>query len=168
MDFGIRYERPADAQIIRHVTEAAFAVAEHSDGTEGAIVDALRAADALTVSLVATIGGEVVGHVAFSPVTIEGRDVGWFGLGPVSVRPDLHGRGIGTALIREGLERLSAAGARGCVVLGDPAYYRRFGFEQDAGIRFEGVPAEYFMRLSLDGSLASGSVAYHAGFSACR
>lgn len=166
MHYEIHPERPADAAIIRQVTEAAFAVAEHSDGTEGAIIDALREAGALSVSLVATVAGEVVGHVAFSPITLNDKDLGWYGLGPVSVRPDLHGRGIGATLVRTGLEQLKAQGARGCVVLGDPRYYRRFGFAQDAAIHYEGVPPEYFMALSLDGSTATGSVAYHPAFSA--
>jgi putative acetyltransferase len=166
MNYSIRPEQPEDAAVIREVICAAFAVAEHASGTEGAIVDALRTAEALSVSLVATLDGEVVGHVAFSPVTLEGRDLGWYGLGPVAVRPDLHGQGIGAELIRAGLERLRELGASGCVVLGDPAYYPRFGFRQTPEIRYAGVPAEYFMALSLDGSAATGEVAYHAGFSA--
>lgn len=166
MQYTIRFERSEDIKLIRQVTTAAFAVAEHSSGTEGAIVDALRAAGALSVSLVATVDGEVVGHVAFSPVTLDGADLGWYGLGPVSVRPDLQGRGIGAALIQAGLERLAGLGGKGCVVLGDPAYYARFGFRQDPAIGYEGVPAEYFMALSLDGSRAAGKVAYHEGFSA--
>ncbi|MBD9677891.1 N-acetyltransferase [Pseudomonas sp. PDM18] len=166
MDYQIRPEQSEDTARIRDVTTAAFAVAEHSSGTEGAIVDALRAAGALSVSLVATMESAVVGHVAFSPVTLNGADLGWYGLGPVSVRPDLQGRGIGAALIRAGLERLNALNAKGCVVLGDPAYYPRFGFRQDPAIQYAGVPAEYFMALSLDGSKAEGQVAYHSGFSA--
>jgi putative acetyltransferase len=166
MECEIRPERLSDAQIIRQVTEAAFAVAEHSSGTEGAIVDSLRRAKALTVSLVATIDDEVVGHVAFSPVTIDGANIGWFGLGPISVRPDLHGKGIGGVLIRHGLEHLRKVGAQGCVVLGNPEYYQRFGFQHDPAVRYEGAPAEYFMRMSFDGSIISGSVAYHEGFSA--
>ncbi|WP_447748274.1 GNAT family N-acetyltransferase [Pseudomonas nicosulfuronedens] len=166
MQHNIRPERPEDVSVIREVTTAAFAVAEHSSGTEAAIVDALRTAGALSISLVATVDGEVVGHVAFSPVTLDGADLGWYGLGPVSVRPDLHGQGIGAELIRVGLERLKALGARGCVVLGDPAYYPRFGFAQDPAIQYEGVPPEYFMALSLNGSKATGKVAYHSGFSA--
>ncbi|QRY77901.1 N-acetyltransferase [Pseudomonas sp. PDNC002] len=166
MDYEIHAERPEDKLQIRQITEAAFAVAEHSDGTEGAIVDALRAAGALTVSLVATKAGEVLGHVAFSPITLDGRDLGWYGLGPVSVRPDLHGQGIGNALVRAGLEQLKTLGGKGCVVLGDPRYYRRFGFVHDAAVRYEGVPPEYFMALSLDGSQAAGKVAYHPAFSA--
>jgi len=166
MQYTIRFERSEDIKLIRQVTTAAFAVAEHSSGTEGAIVDALRSAGALSVSLVATVDGEVVGHVAFSPVTLDGADLGWYGLGPVSVRPDLQGRGFGAALIQAGLERLAGLGGKGCVVLGDPAYYARFGFRQDPAIGYEGVPAEYFMALSLDGSRAAGKVAYHEGFSA--
>lgn len=166
MDYTIRPERPEDVAIIREVTTAAFAMAEHSSGTEGAIVDALRAAGALRISLVATEEDQVVGHVAFSPVTLDGADIGWYGLGPVSVRPDLHGLGLGAALISAGLERLEKLGAKGCVVLGDPAYYRRFGFRQDPAIHYQGVPPEYFMALSLDGSKANGEVAYHSGFSA--
>ncbi|MDF3864607.1 N-acetyltransferase [Pseudomonas denitrificans (nom. rej.)] len=166
MDYQIRPEQSEDTARIRDVTTAAFATAEHSSGTEGAIVDALRAAGALSVSLVATIESEVVGHVAFSPVTLNGADLGWYGLGPVSVRPDLQGRGIGAALIRAGLERLNALDANGCVVLGDPAYYPRFGFRHDPEILYAGVPPEYFMALSLDGSKAAGQVAYHSGFSA--
>jgi len=166
MEFEIRKEEAGDVAKIRDVTTAAFEVAEHSDGTEAAIVDALRAANALTISLVATVGGEVVGHVAFSPVTIGGQDVGWFGLGPVSVRPECHGQGIGAAMITEGLGQLKAAGANGCVVLGDPNYYQRFGFASTPDIRYEGVPPEYFLSLHLDGAPPSGNVAYHEGFSA--
>jgi len=160
----IHNERAEDAAIIRQVTEAAFAVAEHSDGNEGAIVDALRTAGALSLSLVARRDGEVVGHVAFSPITLDGAELGWYGLGPVSVRPDLHGQGIGAALVRTGLERLKALGAQGCVVLGDPRYYRRFGFAVDPAIQYEGVPPEYFMALPLGDSPAAGKVAYHPAF----
>lgn len=165
MKYVIRAERPDDADAIRRITQAAFALAEHHSGTEGAIIDALRAANALVISLVATVDEEIVGHVAFSPVTI-GTAVGWFGLGPVSVQPDLQKQGIGGALIREGLIRLKAVHARGCVVMGDPGYYQRFGFAHDPAIRYEGVPPEYFMRLSFGDAETSGNVIYHEGFSA--
>lgn len=166
MDYAIRPETPSDADAIRYLTTAAFKNAEHSDGNEAAIIDALRSADALSVSLVATVDGEVVGHVAFSPVTINGSDIGWSGLGPVSVLPDRQGKGIGNDLIKRGLERLRAFGAKGCVVLGDPNYYQRFGFKADPAVEFAGVPAEHFMSMSLDGSMAGGTVRYHAGFDA--
>lgn len=164
MNVEIRPESIADAQAIRQITEAAFKLNRYSTGAEGAIIDALRKAGALTLSLVAVAGNETVGHVAFSPVTIEGEHMEWFGLGPVSVKPALHRQGIGSALIREGLARLKQAGANGCLLLGDPAYYRRFGFENDTALRYEGLPAEYFMRLSFNGHVPTGRVAFHEGF----
>jgi putative acetyltransferase len=162
----IRNEEVGEQASIRQLTEAAFAGAEHSCGTEGAIIDALRDAQALTVSLVAVQDGKLLGHVAFSPVRIDDRLCGWYGLGPVSVRPDRQRQGIGCALIREGLARLRAHRARGCVVLGDPKYYRRFGFMHDADLRLAGVPPEYFMRLTMNGEAPSGRVTYHQGFNA--
>lgn len=160
----IRLEIPADAAAIRQITQDAFAGAEHSSGTEGAIIDGLRAAGTLTLSLVAEEGGQVVGHAAFSPVTIAGRDAGWFGLGPVSVRPDRQGQGTGGVLIREGLARLRGMGAQGCVVLGDLGYYSRFGFAVDPNLSFEGVPPEYFMALSFAAASPSGAVIYQPAF----
>ncbi len=162
----IRAEQAQDIAAIGDVTAQAFAGVAHSDQTEPAIVAALRDAGALSVSLVAVDRDEVVGHIAFSPVTIDREDSNWFGLGPVSVRPDRQGEGAGSALIRQGLDILKAQGAAGCVLLGDPAYYRRFGFENDAGLRYEGAPPEYFMRLAFDGAAPAGRVDYHAGFGA--
>ena len=124
----IRDERPADAAAIRAVTDAAFAGVPHSNQTESRIIDALRKAGALTLSLVALRREQLVGHIAFSPVLIDGVACDWYGLGPVSVVPELQGLGVGAALIRAGLERLRDIGARGCVLLGDPRYYGRFGF----------------------------------------
>jgi len=162
----IRQEQKHDYEAIKQVTADAFALMEHSNQTEPAIIAALRDAGALTISLVATDGDEIIGHVAFSPVTIDGEDHRWFGLGPVSVRPDLQGRGIGGALIRRGLNELRAQSAAGCVLLGDPSYYRRFGFENDPDLRYPGGPPEYFMRLTFGGSDPVGHVEYHAAFGA--
>lgn len=160
----IRPEQPEDTDAIRALTTEAFASAPHSSGTEAAIVDALRAAGALTLSLVASEGNEIVGHVAFSPVTIDGAERGWFGLGPVSVRPGRQRGGIGSGLIREGLRRLRESG--GCVLLGDPAYYGRFGFAADPALVLEGVPPGYFMRLAFGAETPAGTVRYHAAFDA--
>lgn len=162
----IRPEQPADIDTIRSLTRAAFEKAPHASQTEAAIVDALRDAGALTVSLVAEDNSEIVGHVAFSPVTIDGEDLGWFGLGPVSVWPDQQGKGIGQSLIRRGLDGLQRLGAKGCVVLGDPAYYGRFGFVADPGLTYGDIPPEYFQRLTFDAGLPKGEVAFHAGFDA--
>lgn len=160
----IRPEQPEDFDAIRALTTEAFATAPHSSGTEAAIVDGLRTAGALTLSLVAAEEGEIVGHVAFSPVTIDGAERDWFGLGPVSVRSSRQRGGIGSGLIREGLRRLRENGAAGCVLLGDPAYYGRFGFATDPALVLEGVPPEYFMRLGLGAKLPAGTVRYHAAF----
>ncbi|TPE49373.1 GNAT family N-acetyltransferase [Amaricoccus solimangrovi] len=161
----IRPERPADAGPIRAVTKAAFATAPHAAGTEAEIIEGLRVAGALALSLVAEEGGEVIGHVAFSPVTIGGA-AGWFGLGPVSVRPDRQRAGIGRALIGAGLARLRAWGAAGCVLVGDPDYYRRFGFASDPGVSYPGVPGEYVLRLVLAGPPARGAAVFHPAFGA--
>ncbi|HEY7644997.1 MAG TPA: N-acetyltransferase [Hyphomicrobiales bacterium] len=160
----IRDETLADLPAIRSVVTAAFQDAPHSGGNEAAIVDALREAGALAVSLVAEDEGAVVGHVAFSPVIINGQDIGWYGLGPVAVLPGKRQRGTGEALIKAGLARIEERGARGCVVLGDPAYYRRFGFRSDPDLRFADAPAAYFQRLVIDGEPPSGVVGYHPAF----
>jgi putative acetyltransferase len=160
----IRPERPADRDAIAALIEAAFAGAPHSSGTEARIVAALRDAGALTLSLVAEDAGAVIGQVAFSPVTIDGADMGWFGLGPVAVTPDRQGQGIGGQLIEAGLAELRARNAAGCVLLGEPDYYRRFGFRVDPVLRLPGVPPGYFQALPLAGPMASGTVAYHPVF----
>lgn len=160
----IRAETPADIAEIRRITEAAFEGVAHSSGTEAGIVDALRETGTLSLSLVAEDGDRIAGHAAFSPVIIGGHEHGWFGLGPVSVAPGLQRRGIGAVLIREGLAELRARGAAGCVVLGEPGYYRRFGFIRDPGLTFPGVPPEYFLRLVLSGPVPAGEVRYQPAF----
>ncbi|MCP1912711.1 putative N-acetyltransferase YhbS [Bradyrhizobium elkanii] len=161
----IKDERPEDAAAISRITAAAFATAPHSSGTEARIVEALRQADALTISLVAVSDdGSIFGHVAFSPVRIEGVVGRWYGLGPVSVAPDLQRQGTGGALICAGLARLAAMNADGCVLLGDPAYYSRFGFVSDPALTYGGEPSPYFQRLVLKGDPPKGDVKYHAAF----
>ena len=146
------------------VITSAFLEAEHSDRNEAKIVERLRDAAALTVSLVATDDDRIIGHVAFSPVTVDGRSDGWFGLGPVAVVPDRQGHGIGSALIEAGLDQLRVRGSRGCVVLGEPAYYGRFGFVHDANLSLAGVPAEYFQSLLFNEQPCAGLVEYHPAF----
>ena len=160
----IRQERPEDASTIRALTIAAFKEVPHSSQTEAMIVDALRSSGALTLSLVAIQYEVIVGHVAFSPVRINRIDVGWFGLGPVSVWPERQRQGIGQALIREGLHRLGAMSSAGCVLLGSPQYYGRFGFEYDPDLYYQGARPGYFQRLPLNGSSPKGEVTYHSSF----
>ena len=159
----LREERSRDAEAIGRTIERAFANARHSDGSEAQMVERLRAAGALSVSLVAEEGARIVGHIAFSPVSL-GEAPGWFGLGPVAVEPDCQRAGIGRALIEAGLDRLRSARASGCVVLGDPAYYRRFGFRAGLGPTFSGFPAEYFQALAFVGAPPHGEVRYHGAF----
>jgi putative acetyltransferase len=164
---SIRPERPDDIAQIAALTEAAFAGRPYSRGTERFIVGLLRNAGALRVSLVAERDGRLVGHIAFSPVQISDGSSGWYGLGPVSVWPDCQRQGIGQALVRAGLAELRALGAHGCVLLGDPAYYGRFGFAADARLRLPGVPPAFFQALRLDAATpAQGDVSFHPAFDA--
>ena len=160
----IRDERAGDADAITTVTRSAFAEAEHTSGTEALIIQALRAAGQLTVSLVAELDGNVIGHVAISPVRISDGAPCWYGLGPVSVLPTHQGLGIGSQLIRASLERLRASATHGCVVLGEPAYYSRFGFSTHPQLVLPGVPAEYFQAMSFSGPMPAGTVEYHEAF----
>ena len=162
----IRSETVDDIGAIREVTFAAFATLAVSGHTEQFIIEALRAAGALAVSLVAVRDGRVVGHIAFSPVTISDGTPGWYGLGPVSVLPEHQRQGIGKALIEEGLARLKQLGARGCCLVGHPEYYQKFGFTNVPGLVYEGVPPEVFFALSFDGRIPQGNVVFHEGFGA--
>ena len=162
----IRSETSADVSAIAEVTVAAFRTLAISNQTEQFIIAALRAAKALTISLVAETDGRVVGHIAFSPVTISDGSSNWYGLGPVSVLPEYQRRGIGSALIQEGIARLKDLGAQGCCLVGHPEYYGRFGFQNIRGLVCEGVPEEVFFALSFDGHVPQGIVEFHAGFKA--
>lgn len=164
MPMIIRNEQPSDIASIARLTEAAFANAEHSSHTEHFIVDALRRAGQLSVSLVAVENDAIVGHVACSPVTLSSGATGWYGLGPISVAPDRQGQGIGAALMHAALEQLRSLGGAGCVVLGDPGYYRRFGFQVHPGLELAGVPPEYFQALVFAGEAPRGVVQYHQAF----
>ena len=162
----IKSETPADIAAITAVTVAAFKTLEISNHTEQFIIAALRAAKALTISLVAEVDGRVIGHIAFSPLTISDGTLNWYGLGPVSVLPEYQQQGIGKALIREGLSRLKDMNAQGCCLVGHPDYYRKFGFKNVPGLMHEGAPHEVFFALSFDGHTPQGIVMFHDGFKA--
>ncbi|WP_421245394.1 GNAT family N-acetyltransferase [Aeromonas sanarellii] len=164
MNILIRPETGADHEAIEAVTVAAFLNAPHTDHNEQLIVRALRQAGALSLSLVAEQEGRVVGHLCFSPVTISDGSPHWYGLGPISVSPALHGKGLGSRLMDAGLAQLKGMGAAGCVVLGEPGFYGRFGFVPEPGLTLPGVPAEYFMARSFGAAMPSGEVCYHPAF----
>jgi putative acetyltransferase len=141
----VRPEAPADAAAARAVNDAAFGRTD-----EARVVDALREAGRLTVSLVAVDGDEVIGHIAFSPATLHDDDGthAIAGLGPMAVRPDRQRLGIGSALVREGLDACRRLGHDVIVVLGHPDFYSRFGFvtARPLGITCEyTAPDEAFM-----------------------
>lgn len=166
MNTVIRRELPSDVPAIHALTVAAFRDAPHAAHTEQFIVDALREAGALTVSLVAERAGEIVGHVAVSPVSISDGATDWYGLGPISVMPALQRNGIGSLLMRAALELLKDSGAGGCVLVGDPAYYSRFGFAPESDLVLPDVPPEYFQALHLGPSSPRGVVEFHEAFGA--
>lgn len=165
-EITIRDETIADVSVITEVTVAAFKTMEISNHTEQFIIEALRAAKALTLSLVAEVDGRVVGHIAFSPVTISDGTQNWYGLGPVSVLPEYQRQGIGKALIKEGLSRLKDLNAQGCCLVGHPEYYIKFGFENVPELVHEGIPQEVFFALSFNGRFPQGNVNFHEGFQA--
>jgi putative acetyltransferase len=160
----VRPETTSDHAAIRDLLIAAFADHPFSQQTEHLIVEALRADSALTVSLVAEVDGKVVGHIAFSSVTIGGKDFGWLGLGPVAVLPSYQRRGIGQTLVIEGLKTIRNLGAQGCFLVGPPAFYQRFGFQHHPAVHMEGVPPEVLLCLPISGQVPAGSLTHHPAF----
>lgn len=164
IDIRIRPELAGDISVIAEINRTAFLGHPHSSQNEHLIVDGLRRCGKLALSLVAEIGGEVVGHIAFSDVDISDGTTRWFGLGPLAVSTPMRNRGVGSALVREGLQRLRDRGASGCVVLGDPEFYGRFGFAADPDLMIESEPQDLFLALPFGGARASGVVTYHRIF----
>lgn len=162
----IRNETASDIDAITEDTIAAFKTLAIGNHTEQFIINSLRAADALTISLVAEIDGQVVGHIAFSPVTISDGSMGWYGLGPVSVLPRYQKQGIGESLINKGLSMLKDLDGQGCTLVGDPNYYERFGFRNIPDLVHEGIPQEAFLGLPFTENVPQGVVVFHEGFSA--
>ena len=159
----VRQEHPGDVAGIRALHTASFPTLG-----EARLVDALRAGGWLRISLVAVEGDDVVGHIAFSPVTLEGTS-GGLGLGPLAVRVGHRRRGVAGRLVHDGLASCGAAGF--VVVLGDPHYYRKFGFvpARQWSLRDEYAGGEAFQALELiRGSipLGGGLVRYSAAFAA--
>lgn len=158
----IRNETAGDIPVIgRLVTEALLMLAQ-STGTEASIVEKLRAEGALSLSLVAEEEGEVVGYLAASPARVGTQD-GWGLIGPLAVLPSRHRQGIGTALMTEALRRLRVT-CRGAALVGDPAYYGRFGFRAFPGLGVTGCPPEVVQALPFDGSEPRGELFHHPAF----
>jgi putative acetyltransferase len=160
----IRPESAGDYEAIRNILIAAFADHPYSRQTEHLIVEALRGAGAMTVALVAEIDGKVAGHIAFSAAPIGGKDCGWFLLGPVAVWPEHQRQGIGSRLVEEGLKAIQALGAKGCVLVGDPAFYERLGFRNLPGLTMKGIPPRNILSLPMAEPIPQGPVTHHPAF----
>lgn len=162
----IRDEIASDTRAVGDVIVAAFKTNAHRSGTERLIMDALRASGATAITLVAVAEDGIVGQVAFSPIAIDDHRSDWHCLGPVAVRPDRQRQGIGTELIETGIARLREIGSAGCIVVGDPAYYPRFGFRRASALHAPNLPAEFLMALPFCGIVPSGTVTFHEAFMA--
>ena len=166
LDYAIRREAPGDERAIHDLVKRAFAPMPFADGDEQDLVDTLRERGELVLSLVAVDPeGAIIGQVAFSPTTIDHAECGWFQMAPVAACPTLQHCGIGSALIREGIERLRRSGAMGIAVVGDPAYYERFGFAVTPDL----VPqsdhdAPFFRAMPLGGAAPGGILRYSSAF----
>jgi putative acetyltransferase len=161
----IRPETPADIPAIRDVNIAAFLKHPFSHQTEHLIVEELRRAGALSVSLVAEDdAGRLLGHIAFSPCKIGGKECRYYMLGPIAVWPDMQRRGVGKALVARGMIELTKLGARGCVLVGDPAYYPKVGFVNDDAITMEGLPHEVIFVRAISGPVPHGEIQDHPAF----
>ncbi|WP_184398762.1 GNAT family N-acetyltransferase [Rhizobium sp. BK650] len=160
----IRLERTEDADAINELTRVAFEPMPFSNNTEARIVRNLRASGDLTLSLVAEDGGEIVGHVAFSPISVGDIKQGWYGLGPISVKPERQRQGIGRALILNGLDLLRERNATGCALIGNPSVYRGVGFESDGKLTYGDVDKRYVQRIVFQGAPPSGALKFSPAF----
>ena len=161
----LRSENKGDHDAISETNIIAFEDHPLSQQTEHLIIDELRKADALTVSLVAVVNEQVIGHITFSPVSISDGTVDWYGLGPVSVLPEFQGRGIGSKLIKIGLSRImNGIGGRGCVLVGPPNFFSMFSFSNYPQLIHEGIPQEVFLALPFTENVPHGVVKFHPAF----
>lgn len=160
----IRPEKAGDEGAIYELTRIAFEPMFFSDGSEAPLVTLLREDGDLIISLVVEKDGEIVGHIAFSPATIDGRHDGWFGLGPVSVHPDVQKQGIGRALIEMGLKMLQKRGATGCVLTGNPDIYSRMGFRSDGNLSYGTLDRQFIQWVVFSGPTPRGELKFAPAF----
>ena len=162
--YQIKEESPVHYAAIRHVTKAAFAPMSFSSGAEPNIIETLRAEGDLSLSLVAIGQGGLLGHCAFSPVKISGASGSWYALAPIAVRPSDQRKGLGRALITEGLSRLQTQGAQGCVVIGNPQIYGRFGFQSDGQLIYGAFDKALVQRIIFQGPAPAGNISFAPAF----
>ena len=166
MTIHIRSEQAADTARITEVTKLAFRNAAHTCGREHCLIEGLRTSGALTFSFVAVSELGIVGHAAASPVTVSKSSGDWFGVGPISVLPEYQRQGIGSQLMVSLLGELRAKGAQGCVLVGDPKFYTRFGFQSDGLLAVPEAPPEVTLSLRFHPCDDHGAVTFHPAFMA--
>ena len=165
MEILIRPERLEDYDAIYDVTKRAFAPMPYADGDEQELIGRFRDAGVLALSLVAEKDGKVVGQITFTPAFAADGSTGWFALGPVSAEPGLKHQGIGSQLIQAGIAWLKEQNAAGCILIGNPAYYSRFGFLPFPDLTPPGMPSEYYQILPLGTAEPDTVVGFHPLFS---
>lgn len=161
MKIRIRQEVAGDEAAIDGVIAAGFAGKPDADGTEAKIINTLREAGALVLSLVAETKGRIVGQVALSPAMV-GADK-YLCLGPIAVLPECQGRGVGSDLMAHALGVAWAYGRDGVVLMGDPAFYGRFGFERCPAVTYDGPGADHIQVLCF-GPEPRGAVRFHPAY----
>jgi putative acetyltransferase len=166
LDYTIRREAAGDESAIYDLVRRAFAPMPFSGGDEQDLVDRLRERGELTLSLVAVDpAATIIGHIGFSPATIENRACNWFQMAPVAVCPTLQHRKIGSTLIREGIEQLRRSCAQGIAVVGNPVYYERFGFAVVPGLApLSDHDAPFFRAMVLAEEAPQGTLRYASAF----
>ena len=160
----VRRESIGDRDAIRSLTARAFSGLSFSDETEPLVIDALRAANALSLSLVAVLREQIVGQVTFSELGSPAQS-GWLALGPVSVEPPLQRRGVGSQLIEAGLQAIREQGVKSCILVGNHRYYHRFGFVVVPAFAPSQYPPQHFQVLRFGDSFPDAPVAFHPAFS---
>lgn len=164
MDIRIRNEEAGDTDVIDTIVKEAFSHQSHHAHTQHLILAGLRREEALALSLVAVTDQTVVGNIAFTEVEISDGSPGWFGLALLVVAAGMQKKGVGSALVRDGLLKLRQRGAQGCVVLGEPAFFSRFGFKNNSDLMIEETPQENFLALAFADKGTAGVVSYHPLF----
>ncbi len=165
MRIKIRPETEDDCPAIEALTQTNFREARYGWADAADALARMRERGDLALSLVATnMDRAVIGHIGFSPVTVSDGTAGWYDLGPLSVMPTRQRTGIGGSLVVRGVAEMRALGARGILVLGDPAYYSRFGFQPIDNLTVQGLPAEWLLALSFEDPLPTGSVTLSAAY----
>jgi putative acetyltransferase len=164
MECLIRPEQAGDYSAIYDVTKRAFATMPFADGDEQELIGRFRSAGALALSLVAELDGDVVGQITLTPALAADASPGWFALGPIAVAPESQNDGIGSKLIEAGITWMRGQNAAGCALVGNPAYYSRFGFDAYPALAPEGEPAEYYQILPLRVQKPDVVVGFHPLF----